>query len=311
MVETELPLLTVNILAYNRKEEVKTTLNNIINNLDYPEEKLEIIVNDNASADGTSAMIADEFPQVKLIRIPENVGIAGWNYGFVNGRGKYFLVLDDDSHPVEGVKDAVVFMEENKNIGILACKIIGGAFKTENLTHLQDWIGFIGAGAIIKRDVITKVGGYGSWMFIYSHEWEYGIRVLDAGFDIKYFEKCVVNHRTSTINRSFKRLRTYTTRNELAIIYLSFPWKQIPALLFRTVFWNMLRFRKEGVPSIFYPLTGFILFLKLIPAIKKKRKVVDQKVQNIYSSTFWSVRPVLGLVPKKIKSLIVGKSTHV
>jgi len=311
MVETELPLLTVNILAYNRKEEVKTTLNNIINNLDYPEEKLEIIVNDNASADGTSEMIADEFPQVKLIKIPENVGIAGWNYGFVNGKGEYFLVLDDDSHPVEGVKDAVVFMEENKNIGILACKIIGGAFKTENLTHLQDWIGFIGAGAIIKRDVITKVGGYGSWMFIYSHEWEYGIRVLDAGFDIKYFEKCVVNHRTSTINRSFERLRTYTTRNELAIIYLSFPWEKIPALLARTIFWNMLRFRKEGVPSIFYPLTGFILFLKLIPAIKKKRKVVDQKVQNIYSSTFWSVRPVLELVPKKIKSLIAGKSTHV
>ncbi len=311
MAETELPLLTVNILAYNRKEEVKTTLNNIINNLDYPEDKLEIIVNDNASADGTSEMIADEFPQVKLIKIPENVGIAGWNYGFVNGKGEYFLVLDDDSHPVEGVKDAVVFMEENKNIGILACKIIGGAFKTENLTHLQDWIGFIGAGAIIKRDVITKVGGYGSWMFIYSHEWEYGIRVLDAGFDIKYFEKCVVNHRTSTINRSFERLRTYTTRNELAIIYLSFPWEKIPALLARTIFWNMLRFRKEGVPSIFYPLTGFILFLKLIPAIKKKRKVVDQKVQNIYSSTFWSVRPVLGLVPKKIKSLLVGKSTHV
>ncbi len=302
MDEKELPLLTVNILAYNRKEEVRTTLNNIIDHLDYPEEKLEIIVNDNASVDGTSDMIIKEFPQVKLIRIPENKGISGWNYGFVNGRGEYFLVLDDDSHPVEGLKEAIIFMEENKNIGVLACKIIGGAFTTQALTHLQDWVGFIGAGVIIKKDVINKVGGYGDWMFIYAHEWEYGIRVLDAGFDIKYFEKCVVNHRTSKINRSFERLRTYTTRNELAIIYLSFPWGKIPVLLFRTLFWNMLRFRKEGISSAFYPLKGFLLFVKLIPEIKKKRKVVNEEVQNTYTSIFWSTRPVLARLPKKIRS---------
>ncbi len=295
----EWPLLTINILAYNRRDDLRTTLQEITSNIDYPKDKIEIIVNDNASGDGTAEMVRDEFPGVKLIRIPVNTGIAGWNHGFVNGMGKYFLVLDDDSHPVEGVKDAVAFLEENKDIGILACKITGGAFTTSRRIHLQDWIGFIGAGAIIRREVVERIGGYANWMFLYSHEWEYGLRVLDAGFGIKYFEKCVVNHRTSTTHRSFKRLRTFTTRNELAIIYLYFPWKKIPLLLFRTFFWNMWKFRKEGMAGIGYAVNGAFLFLKLIPGIKNNREVVNEKIQEVYISSFWSTQPVLLRLEKK------------
>ncbi|VAX34624.1 hypothetical protein MNBD_NITROSPIRAE03-465 [hydrothermal vent metagenome] len=306
MNETELPLLTVNILAYNRKDDLRTTLQELSGNIDYPKEKIEIIVNDNASGDGTSEMVREEFPGVKLIKIPENIGIAGWNYGFVNGTGKYFLVLDDDSHPVEGVKDAVVFLEENKDIGILACQITGGAFTTGGRTHLQDWIGFIGAGAIIRKDVIDRIGGYADWMFLYSHEWEYGLRALDAGFGIKYFEKCVVNHRASTMHRSFKRLRTFTTRNELAIVYLYFPWKKLPSLLFRTFYWNMRTFRKDGFANIGYAVNGSLLFLKLLTRIKNKRQVVNEKIQEVYIASFWSTQPVLQRLQKKVRSLMRG-----
>jgi len=302
----EWPLLTINILAYNRRDDLRTTLQEITGNIDYPKDKIEIIVNDNASGDGTAEMVREEFPAVKLIRIPVNVGIAGWNHGFVNGRGKYFLVLDDDSHPVEGVRDAVAFLEENREIGILACKIIGGAFTTGSRTHLQDWIGFIGAGAIIRKEVVDRVGGYADWMFLYSHEWEYGLRVLDAGFGVKYFEKCVVNHRASSTHRSFKRLRTFTTRNELAIIYLYFPFKKIPVLLFRTFFWNMWRFRKDGVSSIGYALNGVLLFLRLLPGIRSNRQVVDERVQEVYISTFWSTQPLLLRVQNKVRSLVKG-----
>ncbi|NOZ25584.1 MAG: glycosyltransferase [Nitrospirae bacterium] len=296
--------MTINILAYNRRDDLRTTLKEISDSIDYPKDRIEIIVNDNASADGTAEMVSKEFPEVKLIRIPRNVGIAGWNYGFSDGKGEYFLVLDDDSHPVEGVREAVAFMEENREVGVLACKIIGGAFTTLKRTDLQDWIGFIGAGAIIRKEVVERIGGYADWMFLYSHEWEYGLRVLDEGFGIKYFERCVVNHRASATHRSFKRLRTFTTRNELAIIYLYFPARRLPVLMFRTFFWNMLRFRKDGVSSIVYAVDGLLLFLGLMPRIKNNRRVVDEKVQEVYVSTFWSTQPVLLRLRRKLRSLL-------
>jgi len=298
----EWPLLTVNILVYNRKKEVEITLSKITKELDYPKNKLEIIVVDNASTDGTYEMIKEKFPEVKVIRLNKNIGIAGWNYGFKEGRGEYFLVLDDDSHPEKGLKEAIFFLNQNKQVGILACKIIGGMFQTKGLSHLQDWIGFIGCGAIIRKEVVEEVGGFAEWIFLYSHEWEYGLRVLNKGWKIVYFDKCIVNHRTSVIHRSYKRLRIFTTRNELGIIYSYFDGFYKYLLMFRTLFWNLVTFRKEGSMSILYTLRGFLEFIK----IKHKLTIlpVDSTVQQKYIQHFWSCQPILPTIFKKVKKII-------
>ena len=91
--EKDWPMVSVSILSFNRREELRTTLSKILNELDYPEKKLEIMVCDNASTDGTPAMLKTEFPSVNHIRMPENIGTPAWNSGFRRGRGKYFLLL--------------------------------------------------------------------------------------------------------------------------------------------------------------------------------------------------------------------------
>ena len=299
------PLVTVNILAYNRKKEVEITLTKILNELDYPKDKLEIIVVDNASTDGTYDMIKEKFPQVKVIRLQKNIGIAGWNYGFKDEKGKYFLVLDDDSHPEKGLKEAILFLEEHKEVGILACKIVGGMFRTDSLQHLQEWIGFIGCGAIIKREVIEKIGGFAEWIFLYSHEWEYGLRAMNNGWKILYFGECIVNHRTSGLHRSFKRLRVFTTRNELGIIYSHFDGLYKYILLIRTLFWNMMMYRREGIRSIFYTLMGLWEFLK----IKEELNIspVKKEIQRKYIEQFGSCQPILKRISKKVVRLIAKR----
>ena len=71
------PLVTVVILAYNREQELRVTLTALRDELEYPAEQLEVIVVDNASQDGTAAMVREEFPAVELIVNPANVG-GGW-----------------------------------------------------------------------------------------------------------------------------------------------------------------------------------------------------------------------------------------
>ena len=108
------------ILSYNRCPEVLLTVSILKayrKNLPFD---LEIIVVDNASVDDTSLRIQTVHPDIVLVTKTKNNGIAGWNEGFKIARNKYFLVLDDDSHIHSGLPEAVVHMENNVEIGILA-----------------------------------------------------------------------------------------------------------------------------------------------------------------------------------------------
>src|SRR5881398_1905021 len=57
---------------------------------------LEIIAVDNASTDGSVEMVRDEFPDVRLVRLPENVGAAGRNAGVAAAKGDVVFTLDND-----------------------------------------------------------------------------------------------------------------------------------------------------------------------------------------------------------------------
>ena len=86
-MENDQPLVTVNILSYNRKDELRNTLQKVYEQ-DY--ENIEVIVVDNASSDGSPEMVDKEFPGAKLIKLEKNIGIAGWNEGFVGARGNTY-----------------------------------------------------------------------------------------------------------------------------------------------------------------------------------------------------------------------------
>lgn len=287
----EWPLLTVNVLAYNRLEEVRRTLLNL-QSADYPRERLEIIVVDNESSDGTGDMVKREFPDVRVVRVEPNRAVAGWNAGFEAGTGDYFLVLDDDASPERGLKDAIAYLEANPKVGILACNIVGGPFTTQLMKDKQKWLGFVGCGAIIRRAVFEKIGGFAPWIHLYSHEWEYGIRTLDAGFEIRYFAACVVKHRASAIGRSSRKTVAYTTRNEMLIVHIYFR-RQRWLYLLRTAFYNAWLWRHE-MSAVW---EGARMFWRV--RSHHGHRFVKPSVQSFYARNFWSTQPFFWRVLRK------------
>lgn len=191
------PLVSISILSYNRKKELGITLSKVLNELDYPEEQLEIIVCDNASTDGTSEMLQNEFPTVRHLKMEVNIGTPAWNQGFGKGKGKYFLLLDDDAH-IEGdtLKKAISFMEDHDDIGILSFNVIDPETRYSYTMHLPFGIfSFWGCDVVIRADMLKTIGGFDPNIFIYSHEPDFVIRAAKAGYKHHIMNDVIAYHR--------------------------------------------------------------------------------------------------------------------
>jgi GT2 family glycosyltransferase len=196
----EHPLVTVNILSFNRKDELRNTLTKVYEQ-DY--KNIEVIVVDNASDDGSAEMVKNEFPSVQLIQMEKNIGIAGWNEGFKVAKGEYVLVLDDDSYPdSKTIIKGMEVISEDEKIAIIAFNVYDvSRNKSQTSFYKRPYRDFVGCGAIIKRSVFSLVNGFDPSFFIYVHELDFSIRVLDMGFKIEYNAEAYIFHRTNSKNK--------------------------------------------------------------------------------------------------------------
>jgi N-acetylglucosaminyl-diphospho-decaprenol L-rhamnosyltransferase len=86
-----------------------------------PRRSVEVVVVDNASADGSAAAVAAEFPWVRLVVNTENRGFTGGNnQGVALSRGRYVLFLNPDTEVVGDALQAMVsFMDAHPEVGAL------------------------------------------------------------------------------------------------------------------------------------------------------------------------------------------------
>ena len=89
--------------------------------------RVQVIVVDNASIDGSAEMIEREFPEVELIRNKINLGFGpANNLGFKSVRGHYVVLLNSDAFLTEGsLRRSVEHMDENPRAGLGGGRLIG------------------------------------------------------------------------------------------------------------------------------------------------------------------------------------------
>ena len=99
----------------------------------------EIFVVDNASSDGSAQMIKEEFPNIRLIESPENLGFGrANNLAIKQSDAKYCFLLNTDTILVNNaVKILFDFMEKPENSNVGAC---GGQLYNEDMS-LQHSVG--------------------------------------------------------------------------------------------------------------------------------------------------------------------------
>jgi GT2 family glycosyltransferase len=179
-----LPTVTIVFLVYNRRDELRTSLRKMLHEADYDRDRLDVIVVDNASEDGSSAMVEDEFPDVRVIRREVNCGVSAWNDGFAVARGDWVLALDDDCYlPPDGLRRAVAAAQaQSADLVSFAVESAYDATVRFDQRYRTGLLTFWGCAVLMRREVLEALDGFDPRIFIWAHELEFMLRFFDRGF---------------------------------------------------------------------------------------------------------------------------------
>ena len=124
--------LSVCIVNWNTRDYLRECLTSLY---EFPPQgaDLEVLVVDNASRDGSVAMVTEEFPQALLVANADNKGYAeGNNQALEQATGDLLLLLNPDVVVYDGsLTRAVEFMAAHPDAGAMGCRLIGGDGETQ------------------------------------------------------------------------------------------------------------------------------------------------------------------------------------
>ena len=117
------PALSIVIVSWNVRELLAGCLASL--ERDGVPGWAETFVVDNASPDGTVAMVTERFPWARMIASPTNLGFSrGNNLAVPRCTGSAILFLNPDTRVTEGALDRLLdLMEEHREIGISGCRL--------------------------------------------------------------------------------------------------------------------------------------------------------------------------------------------
>ena len=283
----------------------------------------EIYVADNLSTDGSPDWVADNFNDIKLIRLDRNHGFAGgYNLALNQIDARYFVLLNSDIEVTEGwLQPLVSFMETNPDVASCQPKIKSYS-RRDHFEHAGAAGGFIdkygypfcrgrifnivekdtgqydsatdifwstGACMIVRADAWRKCGGFDSSFFAHMEEIDLCWRFSKAGYRVSYHPGSVIYHvggGALPYNSPFKTYLNF--RNSLFLLYKNLPDKNLYRILF-------IRKLLDGVAAIWFLLNGsfesvrsvwraHMDYYKSKSELKEKRKMVKKLETGYFPS---------------------------
>lgn len=230
--------LSIIILSYNTKEITARCIKHVLSAKDFCQKKLnnkiEVIVIDNASEDGSAQMIKQDFPQVKLIASKVNTGFSkGNNIGMNQAKNPYILLLNSDVYlQDDSLYKALAYFRVNLNCDVLGPRLNYASGKLQpstgylpsppttilwilGISHIPfidqltkpfhptypsfftkaHQVGWVsGAFFMFKSGIFRKTNGFDENIFMYMDEVEWCKRIKDLGFKVWYVPQVEVVH---------------------------------------------------------------------------------------------------------------------
>lgn len=121
--------VSIVVPCYNEGDLIGKTIESLVN-LDYPKDKIEVIVVDDQSSDNSVAVARryeKKYKNVRVIVNPVNSGGAATptNLGVKAAKYDYIAVTDADSSPEpDALKKMIGFLQEDPKVGAVTCAVL-------------------------------------------------------------------------------------------------------------------------------------------------------------------------------------------
>jgi hypothetical protein len=256
----------------------------------------EIIVVDNGSHDGTVAAIQQQYPDVRIIALDQNIGAcAGRNRGMVEAKGDIIFSLDSDASLVGDTISVIIDrFQQDASLGIITTKVINYKSRaidpnawlfTEIDKEEQDqefWSYSFSEGAsAIRTEVVKRVGVFWEFLFWGREGEDLCIRAWDAGYKTLYFPRAMVLHRVSEMGGAHRKKELYYEfRNQLYLYLAYYPWWSLPRALFTKTAVSVVKGIRRG--TIGGVLSALHDVIKHLPYVLRYRKPISDKTARLY-----------------------------
>ena len=217
-------------------------------------EGVEVIVADNGSTDASVAVLGEEFPTVRVLRMDRNYGFAGgYNRALEQVEADYYLLLNSDVETPEGwLQPLTECLDRNPDVAVVAPKLIsseerrmfeyagasggyidllgypfcrGRILRTveEDRGQYDDardvfWVS--GAAFCCRAGVFRALGGFDGDFFAHMEEIDLCWRMQLAGYRVRVVPESRVYHLGGgTLQTDSPSKVFYNHRNNLAMLY--------------------------------------------------------------------------------------------
>lgn len=240
------PRASAVIVNFNQQELLRQCLQSLATALDHAGETHETVVVDNASSDGSLEVVRNEFPDVRLIQLPENRGFAGGvAEGIRAARGEWVFCINNDAiverdavaqllrvvneadDDLGSVAALMVFADrpdiinsagiEVDRLGVASDRLLGEPVAASE----QEVVEVFGAsaGAALYRRAMLEEVPFDESFFAYLEDVDVAWRARMCGWTCLYTPHAVVRHHHSATARHGSAFKYYWSgRNRVRVL---------------------------------------------------------------------------------------------
>lgn len=240
------PLLSVIIPTWNGAHHLPTCLD-ALRRQTYP--AIEVIVVDNASTDGSLALLGEHYPEVRVVALDRNLGLTGGvNRGISTASGELIAALNNDtetapdwaaevvaalqSHPDAGMAASKMRLFDRRDVlhsagdacGVDGIPVNRGVWQPDRGQFDSDeyvW-GACGGAAVYRRAMLDDIGRFDEDLFMYCEDVDLNWRAQLAGYRCVFASRAIVYHRLSATGGG-AIASYYTGRNTLWVLAKDYP----------------------------------------------------------------------------------------
>ena len=215
--------------------------------LDWPAERLEIVIVENGSGDDSAERLKSLGPDVSLVESPENLGFAGGcNLGVSHSTGEFIAFLNNDARPDrQWVAAAMARFAESGRIAGVASKVLDWDGElVDYIGSAMTWYGMgykpftadpvpknyespsrvlfgTGSAMFVRRSVFDELAGFDESYFMFFEDVDLGWRLNLLGHVFAYEPSSIAFHKHHASMKSFGQFKEQylLERNALYTLY--------------------------------------------------------------------------------------------